>query len=317
MGFLAGTYDGANWNLYRNGVLVGSVAPSTGDNGALDVTNRWTIGSRSDPSVDQGWNLSGGIDEPAIFNSGLSAATINTIYNAAQVPPVITREVQVPSGVYKGSSGSFDVWAEGSPTLNYLWWSNGVPTGVTATNLTLNSLAAGSLTVGVSVTNPYGSNYSAVTFNVVASAPSIVQQPESVARYVGLPFSLSVIAGGPTPLSYQWKTNNVAIPGATSSTYSGTVSAATAGSYICTITNEAGSTNTTPATVTAVPIPGSYQSAVITNSPLRSHIGDCLKPAGRSPMITTVGTTAPTSTPLWANQAFRWLIRTRRLPLAA
>jgi len=40
--FLAGTFDGTNWNLYRNGALAGSVAASTGDIGAIDVTNAWT-----------------------------------------------------------------------------------------------------------------------------------------------------------------------------------------------------------------------------------------------------------------------------------
>src|SRR5205807_10279213 len=37
--FLAGTYDGSSWNLYRNGVLAGSVAST---HRAFDVTNRWT-----------------------------------------------------------------------------------------------------------------------------------------------------------------------------------------------------------------------------------------------------------------------------------
>ena len=45
--FVAGTYDGANWNIYRNGALAASV-PST--HGALNITNRWSIGSRSNPN---------------------------------------------------------------------------------------------------------------------------------------------------------------------------------------------------------------------------------------------------------------------------
>ena len=45
--FLAGTFDGTSWNLFRNGVLAGSFSNlSPGDTGALDVTNAWTIGSR-------------------------------------------------------------------------------------------------------------------------------------------------------------------------------------------------------------------------------------------------------------------------------
>ncbi len=44
---IAGTYDGSKWNLYRNGVLAAS---QTSTHGALDVTNRWSIGSRTGPS---------------------------------------------------------------------------------------------------------------------------------------------------------------------------------------------------------------------------------------------------------------------------
>src|SRR5262249_51984377 len=71
---IAGTFDGANWNLYRNGQLVASIPADTisGDTGALDVTNSWTIGSRAyETSSAQnfgavGLNFGGGIDEPAI-----------------------------------------------------------------------------------------------------------------------------------------------------------------------------------------------------------------------------------------------------------
>src|SRR5207237_8491121 len=94
--FLAGTYDGANWNLYRNGTLVASL-PST--HGAISPTppDRWSVGSRSDASAISSMYFPGYIDEPAIFNTALSGAIINTIYNAAQIPPIITRAVTAPA----------------------------------------------------------------------------------------------------------------------------------------------------------------------------------------------------------------------------
>jgi hypothetical protein len=274
--FVAGTYDGTAWNLYRNGSLVAQTITSQG---AVDVTNRWSIGSRSGPSPTVGYGsatffseglfFNGYIDEPAVFTNALSAADILGLYIAAQVPPVITRAVELPPGIYKGSSAYFDVWAEGNATLHYQWYSNGISTGATATNITLNGLQAGPLTVAVVVTNSYGSITSSVSTVIVASKPSITHEPASVTRYVGRPFSLSVSAAGTQPIGYQWKTNNVPIPGATSSSISGIVGAATAGGYSCTLSNEAGITNTVTATLTSLAYPTNYYNyypqAVLTN----------------------------------------------------
>ena len=258
---------GTSWNLYRNGTLVGTVAASSGDTGALDVTNNWSIGSRSDPSPAEGLRFGGSIDEPAIFNTALSAADISTIYNAAQVPPVITQPVQIPTVVYAGSSGSFSVWAEGSPPLSYLWVSNGVPTGVTTTNLTLNNLAAGNLAVDLIVTNLYGAATSSVSFLISASKPLIIDQPVPVSRYIGLPFTFSVTAAGTTPISYQWETNGTAITGATSPTYSGVVSPSVVGNYSCILSNVAGISNSVSVPLTAIPLPTAYASVVLGDGP--------------------------------------------------
>ncbi|HEY5909837.1 MAG TPA: LamG-like jellyroll fold domain-containing protein [Verrucomicrobiae bacterium] len=271
---LAGSYDGANWNLYRNGVLVTNVAST---HGALDVTNQWSIGSRGALSPENsgydgtsgsvGLRWAGWIDEPAIFNTALPAAAINTIYNSAQVSPVITRAPQVPQNVYKGSSASFSVLAEGSPPLSYLWTSNGISTGVTTTSLTLNNLAAGTLTVQAIVTNPYGSTTGTVSFVVVAAPPTITQQPQPITRYTGLPFTFSVVTEGTTPMTFQWYKDGAAIAGANSSAYSGTTGSGTAGSYYCAIINEAGTANSTTNALAVLPIPTGYAAAVIADAP--------------------------------------------------
>jgi len=147
----------------------------------------------------QGLFFGGSIDEPAVFSTALSASDINTIYNSAQVSPVITRAVVNPGTVFKGSGSSFSVWAEGSPSLSYLWLSNGVSLGVTATNLTISSFAVGNPTIEVAVSNPYGSVTSSVSFAVVAAAPAFTQQPPPATRYNGRPFTFSVAVGGSTP----------------------------------------------------------------------------------------------------------------------
>ena len=72
---LVGTYDGARWKLYRNGVAVATNAAPVG---ALPVSNGdWAIGS-----TGNGWanNYAGGVDEVAIYDTALTPTKIATHY---------------------------------------------------------------------------------------------------------------------------------------------------------------------------------------------------------------------------------------------
>ncbi|HVM48353.1 MAG TPA: LamG-like jellyroll fold domain-containing protein [Candidatus Acidoferrum sp.] len=93
---LAGTYDGAHWNLYRNGVLVASAADSTG---AVLVNNaNWAIGARGrwkretglvDPGQDTRM-FTGIIDEAAIYNFALTPSQVQAHYAKAVQPLAIS-----------------------------------------------------------------------------------------------------------------------------------------------------------------------------------------------------------------------------------
>ena len=264
--FLAATYNGSQWNLYRNGVLVTSAQTSIG---AQPVAMPWAIGSRSTPSEIEGHFFSGSIDEPAILDKALSESEIAALYQAAELAPVITQGLQVPTeSVFKGSPMEFSVWAEGSGTLTYSWTSNGVPLSVTATNLVIDSIGTGAQSFVVTVTNPFGSTTSTSSFNVVAAPPSITKQPQSITRYAGSPFSFSVEVSGSAPLSYQWKRGGTPIDGATSSTYSETASASAAADYTVTVSNEAGSQDSQAASLTVLSPPAGYAGAVLASSPI-------------------------------------------------
>ena len=82
---LVGTYDGASWNLYRNGALISSSGAGTG---SLPVINaNWAIGARGRWKNGQGFPITGldrqfagAIDEVAIYNFGLTPDRVQAHY---------------------------------------------------------------------------------------------------------------------------------------------------------------------------------------------------------------------------------------------
>lgn len=74
---------------------------------------------------------------------------------------------------------------------------------------------------------------------VNANAPVIVQNPVDVAAAVGKSFTFTVAAYSVDKgtLTYQWYKDDVAIDGATQSSYTAIVSASSTGSYYCKVTN--------------------------------------------------------------------------------
>jgi len=77
---LVGTYDGAYWNLYTNGVLAAKQAAATG---ALAVNSGdWAIGSTGNGWAD---NFTGNIDEVAVYSKALSPAQVASHYLAGKL----------------------------------------------------------------------------------------------------------------------------------------------------------------------------------------------------------------------------------------
>ncbi|MCU1240019.1 MAG: uncharacterized protein JWO71_745, partial [Candidatus Acidoferrum typicum] len=115
---------------------------------------------------------------------------------------------------------------------------------------------AGGVTGSISFTNNApGSPYtlSATGSGVAAAvAPSISTQPISQAVTVGQTASFSVVATGTAPLSYQWRKNSVAIPGATSSSYStpATTISDNGAQFSVVVSNTAGNVTSSAATLT-------------------------------------------------------------------
>jgi hypothetical protein len=92
-------------------------------------------------------------------------------------------------------------------------------------------------------------------------APSITTQPASQMVTAGQSATFNVVAAGTAPLSYQWRKNNIAIGGATASSYTTpvTTSSDNRAQFAVTISNAAGSANSTAATLTINPTAGPLQ----------------------------------------------------------
>ena len=100
--------------------------------------------------------------------------------------------------------------------------------------------------------------------------PSIVRNPAAVQLYAGGTARFSVEAIGSAPLSYQWKTNGIAITGATNDTLvlAGVTTALNGVNITVTVANQADSVTTAnaPITVLAAPSTG-YTAAVLQDNP--------------------------------------------------
>ncbi len=146
--------------------------------------------------------------------------------------------------------------ASGTGTLSYQWKKNGgAISGATNASYTIASPQVsdtGSYTV--TITNSVGSTTSSaatLTVNAAPTAPAITTQPTSQTVVAGTSVTLTVVASGTAPLSYQWSKGGVALSGATAASY--TIAAVTtgdAGSYTCVVTNGAGSATSNAAILT-------------------------------------------------------------------
>ena len=86
------------------------------------------------------------------------------------------------------------------------------------------------------------------------SAPVILTQPQSTNVLTGQAAVFSVLAGGTTPLSYQWTFNGTNIDGAMDSSFSlNNVRATNAGNYAVVITNSLGAVTSSNAVLTVIP----------------------------------------------------------------
>jgi hypothetical protein len=109
---LAGTWDGTNWNLFRNGILVNTYADTAGP--GIVVNANWAVGARGKWKRAAGYPFTGeedvfsvGIDEAALYNVALSPSQIAAHYSAGAFGSVpLTRSLSAGSLTLTWSTGT-------------------------------------------------------------------------------------------------------------------------------------------------------------------------------------------------------------------
>jgi hypothetical protein len=157
--------------------------------------------------------------------------------------PIITTQPQSQTNV-AGTNATFSVAATGTPPLNYQWQFYSSPlANQTNTTLVLTNVQtadAGSYTVVV--TDSEVAVTSLVATLAVIVPPSITKHPTNQSVSLGANVTFSVLAAGTTSLSYQWRFNEVDLPGKTNTSLVLTnLQLTSAGGYAVVVSNVAGS----------------------------------------------------------------------------
>jgi hypothetical protein len=187
-------------------------------------------------------------------------------------PTIVTQPASQTVAV--GQPVTFTVAASGTAPLTYQWQNaatNAKISGATSASYTIASTAISNngSTYRVVVANSAGSITSAAATLAVSSAPvmpSIVTQPASQTVTVGRPATITVVAAGPAPLTYQWQNaaTNANISGAASASYTiaSTTTSDNGSTFRVVVTNAAGSIASATATLTVNSAPPPPPSSV-------------------------------------------------------
>ena len=203
---------------------------------------------------------SGSTFSVVVSNAAGSATSNNAVLNVnsgASAPSITTQPAN--QTVTAGQTATFSVSATGTAPMTYQWRKNGTSiSGATSSSYTTPAAttADSGSTFSVMISNSAGSvtsNNATLTVNQSGpQAPTITTQPASQTVTAGQTATFSVLANGTAPLGYQWKMNGANINGATSSSYttSVTTTAMSGESFSVVVSNSAGSVTSSSATLT-------------------------------------------------------------------
>ena len=174
----------------------------------------------------------------------------------AALPVIMTHPAN--QTVAAGQSATFSAAATGNGPITYQWQKNDASImGATASTYKTPpvTVADSGSKFRVLVSNAAGSttsNQAMLTVDTIPAALSITQQPANQTVTVGSPATLTVVAAGTAPLTYQWQKNGVAVAGATAATYTtpATVLADNGAKFLVVVSNASGNVTSSEAMLT-------------------------------------------------------------------
>ena len=187
-----------------------------------------------------------GIWAAALLLAGLAACTGDgSTVRPGQLTPARILTQPAALTVVEPSPATLQVVADGSLPLSYQWKKSGtdIPGAIQASLAFASTHPSDSGSYTVVVDNPahlpVTSSAAQLTVTLALSGPpQILRQPESLTVTAPAPATFQVGATGSLPLTYAWKKNGVAIPGATAATFSINPTAVLdSGTYAVTVSN--------------------------------------------------------------------------------
>ncbi len=247
---------------------------ATNDGIALTANSGNTLNFLLDGSgrmIGQGYNA--GIPANLGLTYAVSAGSEHALFlddPNLLLPSITTQPVSLQR--LTGQSASFTIQATGGTGITYRWQSapansetwtdlanSATVSGATTRTLTLANLALeqNALRFRCVATNDAGFAVSAAaTLTVTLGPPVIATQPSGQLAAAGGTVTLSVMAQGTGPFSYQWVRNGQDVPGATGATLTlSNLSYAQSGPYHVRITGPGGSVTSHQAFVNLIELP--------------------------------------------------------------
>jgi hypothetical protein len=196
-------------------------------------------------------NASSFADDPVNWQAGVPTPAAATGAPGLTLPAISQQPASQVSA--EGNTVNYTVAVTGAAPFTYQWRFNGIPIpGAIASTLTLPSVnETNEGRYAVLISNPAGAVSSGQATLRLQTPPQILVQPVSHIVVDGASASFSVVARGSSPLSFQWRRQDVALPGQTGTNlFIPVVHAANEGAYTVVVSNNFGTTTSLVAQLT-------------------------------------------------------------------